>query len=400
MNLTPSNSASVPKAPSAKILMVDDEVNILAGFKRTLGRKWDIVTADGGEAALEILRTQGPFAVVVTDMQMPKMNGVELLERVKSTYKEVVCMMLTGNADQDTATQAINRGHIFRFMNKPCPAEVMEVALATAVRQYELESAERVLLRDTLSGAVRVLIEAMGCSHPQLTEVTAAVRRHVQSMGEAVGVGTDWRLGLASALCMIGFTVVHSEDDDAMLDDARLAESASSGARLIGFIPRLQPVSEIVRRQRERLPLPLAIRPGNNSDLEIVCSQLLRWAVDIERVHAGKLNAGLLIRELKSDPSPLAELLCPVIERCAAPRKTSASHVPEHWKSFKVPLRMLREGMVMDQDVQAMGGRVLLTKGFVLTAVTIERLRSFAQVGLVGTEIAIRAPDDPMANAA
>lgn len=110
---------------SYKILCVDDDSNILQGYKRALRRDFDIFIAEGGLEALSIIEKEGPFAVVVSDMRMPVMDGVQFLSRVRDIAPETVRMMLTGNADQQTAIIAVNEGNIFRFLTKPCPPDVL-----------------------------------------------------------------------------------------------------------------------------------------------------------------------------------------------------------------------------------------------------------------------------------
>src|SRR5205085_9651219 len=92
------------------------------------------------------------YAVVVADMRMPKMDGVELLSRLRTLTPTTVRIMLTGNADQQTAIDAVNEGHIFRFLNKPCPPETLEKTLRAALNQHHLITAEKELLELTLTG--------------------------------------------------------------------------------------------------------------------------------------------------------------------------------------------------------------------------------------------------------
>src|ERR1700733_8122058 len=101
---------------SNRILCVDDDINILEGYQRALRKEFDITTAPGGEEALVKIRDEGPFAVVVSDMRMPGMDGIQLLTRIKQVAPESVRIMLTGNADQQTAMNAVNEGNIFRFL--------------------------------------------------------------------------------------------------------------------------------------------------------------------------------------------------------------------------------------------------------------------------------------------
>ncbi len=104
-----------------KILFVDDEPNVLAAFQRQLHRQFKVETAPGPKEGMALLQDQHDFAVVVADMRMPEMNGVEFLAKVKLLAPEVVRLMLTGNADQGTAIEAINEGNtFFAFSNKPC----------------------------------------------------------------------------------------------------------------------------------------------------------------------------------------------------------------------------------------------------------------------------------------
>jgi DNA-binding NtrC family response regulator len=146
---------------SNKILCIDDDANVLTGIQRNLRKQFDIDTAVGALAALKLIEKECPYAVIVADMQMPGMNGVEFLNIARKKYPDTVRVMLTGNADQKTATDAVNRGHIFSFLNKPCPPEKLAEVLTDGIKQYRLITAERELLENTLNGSVKVLMEIL-----------------------------------------------------------------------------------------------------------------------------------------------------------------------------------------------------------------------------------------------
>jgi signal transduction histidine kinase len=129
------------------VLLVDDEPNVLSGYRRQLGRRYTLLTAEGGDEALELLARRPDIAVVIADMRMPRMNGVQLLAEIEQRRPDAVRMMLTGNVDQETAVQAVNCGHVFRFINKPAPAEVVIEAIESALTRYRLGRAERELVR-------------------------------------------------------------------------------------------------------------------------------------------------------------------------------------------------------------------------------------------------------------
>jgi putative nucleotidyltransferase with HDIG domain len=102
-----------------RVLCVDDEPNILNALRRMLVlADFEIEIAESGEKALEVL-TQQTFDAVVCDMQMPNMNGAQLLETIKEKYPETVRILLTGHADLNAAVDAVNRGGIYRFLTKP-----------------------------------------------------------------------------------------------------------------------------------------------------------------------------------------------------------------------------------------------------------------------------------------
>lgn len=129
-----------------RILCVDDEPSVLEGLTRILRRQYDIQSAAGGDTALKRIQDDGPFAVVMSDLRMPKVDGISLLGQIRSIAPDTVRILLTGHADVSAAIDAVNQGNIFRFLTKPCPTEVLLQALNASVEQHSLITAERVLL--------------------------------------------------------------------------------------------------------------------------------------------------------------------------------------------------------------------------------------------------------------
>ncbi len=122
---------------TAKVLLVDDEVNVLHSIRRGLRGRFEVDLAEGGLAALQRIRNNGPYAVVVSDMQMPQVTGLQVLSEARRLSPDTVRVMLTGNADQRTASAAVNEGEIFRFLNKPCSTDDLTQTLNAAIRQYD-----------------------------------------------------------------------------------------------------------------------------------------------------------------------------------------------------------------------------------------------------------------------
>lgn len=123
-----------------KILIVDDDPHILEGLRTVLCSSFRLRTALGPNKGLQVLRESGPFAVVIADLKMPGMDGIEFLTRVREISQRTVRIMLTGYADVDTAIAAVNTGEVFRFHTKPCPTDVIRKTLHDALSRYRTES--------------------------------------------------------------------------------------------------------------------------------------------------------------------------------------------------------------------------------------------------------------------
>jgi len=132
---------------SRKVLFVDDEPLVLDGYKRMLHTEFMVSTAVGGEKGLNAIQDNGPYAVVISDMRMPGMNGAQFLAQVREKTPDTVRMLLTGYSDVAAAIDAVNEGHIFRYLTKPCEKQVLVAAINIGIVQYHSVIAERELLQ-------------------------------------------------------------------------------------------------------------------------------------------------------------------------------------------------------------------------------------------------------------
>lgn len=128
--------------PLNTIMLVDDEPRLLAGIRRRLSSDFDIVTFERGADAIDYLSQPNDVKVIVADMQMPEMNGIELLKKVQDISPDIRRLMLTGNSDQETAMSAINEGRVFRFIRKPCETSELKIIINQAIEDYEFQKAD------------------------------------------------------------------------------------------------------------------------------------------------------------------------------------------------------------------------------------------------------------------
>jgi len=128
-----------------KILFVDDEINVLHGYRRNLRSLFDVHIAQSGEEALKIISEQDDFAVIISDYRMPEMDGIELLHKVRDISPDTIRIILTGYADMQIAIEAINEGNIFRFLTKPISNDKLINTINDALEQYRLITTEKEL---------------------------------------------------------------------------------------------------------------------------------------------------------------------------------------------------------------------------------------------------------------
>lgn len=242
-----------------RILCVDDDPRVLQAYQRALHKKFSIEGAVSGEEALELIARNGPYAVIVADMRMPGMNGIQLLVKVGEIAPDSVRMMLTGNADQQTALDAVNEGHIFRFMTKPCAPDCFAKVLEAGIEQYRLITAEHELLSHTLSGSVKVLTDVLGLVNPTAFGRASRVHRLVRQISREMGVQRPWLLEIAAMLSQIGCVAIPEEtllkvfngQELSIAEQKAFLQHAQTGRDLLISIPRLEEAAEIIAHQND-----------------------------------------------------------------------------------------------------------------------------------------------------
>lgn len=371
-----------------RVLMVDDEPNVLAGYRRSIGRRYDLVTAIGAQEALEILEKWPPFSVIITDMRMPEINGLEFIKRARRIHPKTVYMMLTGNADQDTAISAINEGQIFRFLNKPCESETIVTAICAAKAQYDLIHAEAELLNKTLSGSVKLLVEAMMISDPVAAEAIRSVRENAARICDAVGFSAMWRYPIAASLFLIGSITVPRSSGEELFQEHYLERCAKAGSKLLRHIPRLEEVAQIILAQRQHQPLPEQLANPDAAQRVVIGSQIIRLAFDwYAATRLGAACSQSIIESLSSGMPHDDRLLAAVRDACDADK--TAQPKSAHHKRLVLQASQLRPGVIADGDIKVSDQRVIATSGQVLTQMLIDRLSGFVEAGLLADTFAV-----------
>lgn len=168
--------------------------------------------------------------------------------------------MLTGNADQETATEAVNTGQIFRFLNKPCPPAIFLTSHALAQRQYRLLTAEKELLQKTLKGSINVLSELLSLANPMAFSSGVRFKNYVVQIAKAMDLPNLWQYEVAALMSQIGCVTLPGEVLSKVYVGLELNEDEHNmytshpavGARLLESIPRLENITRIIALQQKR----------------------------------------------------------------------------------------------------------------------------------------------------
>ncbi|MFC4237266.1 HD domain-containing phosphohydrolase [Thalassospira xianhensis] len=384
----------------SKVLFVDDDRNLLHALQRKMRRKFDFEIAIGGEEALRILMEDGPFAVCIADMRMPGMDGVKLLTEIGRVSPDTVRMMLTGNADQHTAVEAINRGQIFRFFSKPCDDEVLEQGINDAIRQHQLITAERNLLEQTLAGSVKVLTDVLAQLNPLIFGRSMRVKSWCDLIARDIGYPQPWELGLAALLAPIGMVSLPPDTLARLamgkvlqpLERDLLKRTPEVGKQLIANIPRLNHIGEIVYLQFKNFDgsgFPVGDNP-KGKDIPLG-ARVLRILNDLAELSTSDMPLAQNFDELREHPHRYdPELLGQISDLLAIVDDSYDIETHPKGREQDVFLKSLRVHDFLMTDIETVEGHILLTHGNHVSEVQLQRLRVFQQIHKFREPIRIR----------
>ncbi len=332
----------------------------------------------GPEQGLEKIATRGPFAVILSDLQMPGMDGIQFLSRVKTIVPDSVRIMLTGNADLQKAIQAVNEGHIYRFLTKPCPIDTLVSTLDQAVEHHRLVKAEKELLEKTLQGSIKVLTELLSLLNPDIFGKAARVKRYAGELAKKLDLPDIWKVETAAMLSQIGCiampeSIILKLQEGRNLDEKEVAQfnlHPGIAADLISHIPRLEEVADIVACQDYRFDGKG--QPGNKwrgTDIPIG-ARILKVVLDFDLIESKGLGKNKIIEMLNQkgdqyDPK--------VLEAFKEILGIDSRHILK-----TINLDRLEAGMILHDGLETATGRLLISRGQEITPVMIRRLKNYA----------------------
>jgi CheY-like chemotaxis protein len=370
------------------VLLVDDDQNLLVGLTRMLRAHFEVSVAVGGEEALALLSGEKRFAVVVSDMRMPGMDGVEVLAQARQLQPHATRLILSGHADLEAAARAVNEGNLFRFLFKPTLPPELISNIEAAVDQYRLVLAERELLEKTVTGSIEVLSEVLALTNPAAHGRARRVRRIVDALASELKIGNRWPLEIAASLSQVGAVLLPPPTTAKWAKGQPLSEAEE------GMVNRMPAVADQLLKHIPRLEPVRAILAGLSCEasgqaLEV---RILRIALSLEQLltHGALPNKALSMLEASALPGDAL-----VLGACAR----LPGVVVGQGVSRSVTIENLREGMVLAADVRTSSGALLISRGHAVTFGLMTALRNYARTVGVAEPLTVEFAE-PTARAA
>jgi response regulator RpfG family c-di-GMP phosphodiesterase len=394
LTVVKEETPSGPKHTTAeKILLVDDDPEALDNYQQLLQPEFEVETAVGGTDGLLALKNHGPFAVVVSDMRMPGMSGVEFLASVRQISPETIRMMLTGHADATVAMQAVNHGHIFRFLTKPCEREVLKTVLSEGLVQHRLAGAEKAILENTLMGSIKVMTDVLSAVSPEAFGRSLRITRNVRHFIQKLRFPSAWHLEAAGMLSQLGCIMLepslvraaYTAESLSTEDKARFETHPHVARDLLVRVPRLEVAAWMIDQQLSKeisrdVPKTSDLAPA----LIVRGAKILKLSVTLESVRVKCPTHEDAIARIPTLSGEFGQDLLEALKTL----KPEAAQM----QLRKVTIAKLSPGMILQEEIKTRSGLLVVNKGQEVTRALLARLSNFAESGMIANETLADVP--------
>ncbi len=385
-----------------KVMLVDDDPNLLSALTRHYRNWFDLLTANNPDEALEIVNGDQAVAVAVVDMRMPGMDGIQLLQEIRKISPNTVRIMLTGNADQQTSVDAINQGRIFRFFSKPCEPDTLANGIDAGIEQYNLVTAEQELLEHTLAGSVKALIDVLSIVHPVSFGRSDKIRDWAEKLARKMELKQPWRLSMATMLSQLGNITIPPDilaklSKRSALSDAEqeIVDRAPEVARdLIANIPRLKAISEVVYLQNKGFNGSGFPEDGPSGTDIPLNARILKILVDLEAQTDGAYPTPEAFETLINHSGAYDTVLLSDMRQCLETEKSSDEDLgPEE---MELPARLLLYGDTLISDLKLENDSLFLSAEIRLSTIHVHQFKAFSRIHKFKEPVKVLRPRDTL----
>jgi response regulator RpfG family c-di-GMP phosphodiesterase len=357
-----------------RVLCVDDEIRVVEGLVLHLRKDYEVHTALSGEEGLKSLKKSGGASVVISDMRMPGMDGATFLHHVLTFYPDTTRILLTGEPGRDAAINAVNSARIFRFLTKPCSPDQLKSTVEEGVIQYRMIRAERTILKETLIGCIKALLDVLSIANPVAFGRASRVKRVALEFAAALKCSDFWQLEAAAMLSQIGYLSLPPPLLEKLYYGQPLTpteQTLASGVpevalALLENIPRLDPVVQILAALGWNDEALARLGDGTIG----MGTRILGLVLEYDVLNTQGHSVDVAVQTLRRRSSRYTETL---IEQFAQFLGAGSGKS----ESRQIPLKAVQPGMVIMQDIRTQMGTLLVARGFEVTGMFLERSRSF-----------------------
>lgn len=365
----------------SKILFVDDEENVLNAYKRNLRSKFQIFTFTSAEEALDSIKKGQTYSVVVSDYNMPKMNGVQFLSKINELAPDTVRLMLTGYADVNTAIRSVNDGHVFRILTKPCDNDNLITNINAAIKQYNLITAEKELLEKTLKGSIKMLIDILGVVSPTAFSQATAYRKMAKGLAVRLGFKKYWEIEISALLSQIGCVALPPEimhkraSGDELLDEEHqlFISHPQTGKKLLQNIPRLEKIAEAIEFQFSRYDKTDSKEKTKNEEQLPLIARILKVINDFDAFVKSGIDRPTAVEIMKADKGCYDQKILCALE-------AEVQGIQHSYNIRYINVEQLETGMILGENLVDDSNTTLISKDNEITEILMAKIQNYARL--------------------
>ena len=370
-----------------KILMIDDDIRVLNGYKRVLGREFDIKMAHDPVIGLKILKSEEDIAVIISDYMMPKVDGNLLFEVAKEISPHTIRIMLSGNADLTTAVDAINKSSVYKLLIKPFPANELKKIIFEAIKVYNKNIESKDILDDTFLVASSIIKNLVAMLSPRdgfyVNNITYMTKIIVNNMNYI----QPKKIIIASYLSQLGFINLPTEIKSKIYYKKQLKnnevkvieEHPNFAKKIILKKAFLMDIANGISFQNKTFVQVSSIKDKLTADIAMVLRVAVDYTIDLIYYDSDKRA----LRELKRNFMLYDPKILKVLE-------VYVTSLDDDYNIVEISPMDVKDGMIIARDFFNASNELLITKGSVVTSSIRLKLITACHFNMCKTKLLVK----------